>query len=150
VRRRIDTYLALAALLSLVTGCAPGGDDQGCQEVSIAVADVATAGQEDPVELTATITADGAPVAGADVGFFVHHESEDGDEGGRVTANAETDADGVATVSYAGSDDLPAFSDQTVSGYSAALVSSEGKYCRSRSDVASVDVPCAGFACDGG
>ena len=65
------------------------------------------------------------------------------------TANAETDTEGVATVAYAGSDDLPAFSDQTLSGYSAALVSSEGKYCRSRSEIASLDVPCAGSACDG-
>lgn len=108
---------------------------------------VATASPEEPIELTATIVAEGSPVAGADVAFSVHHESEDGGEEGRVTANAETDTEGVATVSYAGSGDLPAFSDQTVSGYSAALVSSEGTYCRSRSDVASLDVPCAGFAC---
>lgn len=147
MRRRIDTLLALAALLTLVTSCS-AGSEQGCQEVSIAVADVATASPDDPVELTATILADGAPVPGADVAFYVYHRGEDGDEGGRVTANAETDAEGVATMVYAGSDDLPAFSDQTVSGYSAALVSSEGKYCRSRSDVASLDVPCAGFACD--
>ncbi|GAB3006632.1 hypothetical protein GCM10027184_75170 [Saccharothrix stipae] len=144
VRQRVCTLLALAALLTLATSCA-AGSGQGCREVSIAVADVATVSPADPVELTATILVDGAPVPGADVAFYVHH----GSEGGRVTANAETDAEGVATVVYAGSDDLPAFSDQTVSGYSAALVSSEGTYCRSRSEIASLDVPCAGFACDG-
>lgn len=142
MRHRVGTLLTLAALLTLATSCA-AGSEQGCQEVSIAVADVATVSQKDPVELTATILVDGAPVPGADVAFYVHH----GSEGGRVTANAETDAEGVATVTYAGSDDLPAFSDQTVSGYSAALVSSEGTYCRSRSEIASLDVPCAGFAC---
>lgn len=149
MRRRIDTLLALAVLLTLATSCS-AGREQGCQEVSIAVADVATVGPEDPVELTATILADGAPVPGADVAFFVHHTSEDGDEEGGVAANAETDAEGVATMLFAGSADLPAFSDQTVTGYSAALVSSDGRYCRSGSEVASLDVPCAGSACDGG
>ncbi|WP_125774979.1 Ig-like domain-containing protein [Antribacter gilvus] len=149
MRRPIAALLVLPALLALVAGCAAGGG-QGCQEVTIEVRAVATVSAEDPVPLTATIQADGAPVPGADVAFYVYHESTAGeDEGGAVTANAETDAEGVATVTYTGSADLPAFSDQVVTGYSAALVSSEGTYCRSRSEVASLDVPCAGFACTG-
>jgi hypothetical protein len=147
VRQRVAALLVLAALLTLATSCA-AGSEQGCQEVSIAVADVATVSPDEPVELTATILADGAPVTGADVAFYVHHRSEDGDESGAVAANVETDAAGVATMVYAGSDDLPAFSDQTVTGYSAALVSSDGRYCRSRSKIAILDVPCAGSACD--
>lgn len=137
--------MRLSSCRVLLTGCAVSamgavgstGCGAGCTKTTLTVEPV-TSAASGPVTLEARLTAGGDPLPGAGIAFFVE-VSAPADRAGRSIGGADTDSDGVATVSFdagLGSLVLP---DETVTGYSAEFrvtgsVDREGDFCRSRGE----------------
>lgn len=141
----------LAALLLSGCGLIGLGDGGGCVETALDAQDVAVADEAEPVRLAAVLTAGGEPVEGADIGFFMHRQGEDGDVRILSVGSGETDAEGAAERVYpGGSRDISAARSEEVVGYTAEFrqinLIDDVRYCSARGK-AEVDVPCAGFGC---
>lgn len=155
MHRRVTGALAAVAVLiaPLLTGCGflPGTTNR-CDQTSIGVEDVSAETGEEPLALTALLTADGQPVAGAEVAFYIFRSRDGVLQAGTYSGSGTTDADGVAELRFeGGSQDILSASAEKVESYSAEYVA-EGevggvRYCGSTSDRAVIDVPCAGFGC---
>lgn len=138
-------------MLAAATGCGLEPGSGSCTETQLELVDVSAATETTPLTLEGRLTADGGPLAGATVSFFVVRRGPDGDVLGVSVGSAGTGADGWAALTVpGGSRDLPAFSDQQVESYTARfsqLSKIDGvQYCRTSAE-AELDVPCAGFAC---
>lgn len=92
---------------------------------------------EGPVTLRARLTADGDPVAGAAIVFFVEVTAPT-PRSGRSIGDADTSADGVAAVSVRAGLKALVLADEAVKGYSAEFrvtsSADDGDYCRTRSE----------------
>ncbi|MEU5610256.1 Ig-like domain-containing protein [Streptomyces sparsogenes] len=88
--------VAVAASGTLLAGCSPS-QVSGCTGVSLAVHDTRTGRVTDDLHLTARLTADGRPVAGRRVNFWLYDRGPGQPPGSGVFVGTKpTDADGVA------------------------------------------------------
>lgn len=150
--RRVTGAIAVGLLATTLTGCSalPGAHD--CTPTSIEVADVSTDSETEPLALTARLTADGNPVSGAELSYYLIRSRDGEDQAPELAGSATTDADGNAELRYeGGAVDILAASSEVVEAYTAEYVSKglidDTRYCGSTSDSAVIDVPCAGFGC---
>lgn len=131
------------------TGCSFPSDSDGCVPTEIESVRVTNVDPAERVALTGRLTAEGEPIEGAEVIFWLFYTDENGEESGRSIGVVETDADGLAELAFAGAGDLPGFSTDTVvayqTEYSSILTSAD--HCGSSSEKVALDLPCAGFAC---
>ncbi|THV34700.1 hypothetical protein [Glycomyces buryatensis] len=157
--RRVTTVgFGLWAMAPLVlvagAGCVNIPGSGGCVSTEVEAAAVATGDPTEPVVLTGRLTADGEPVEGSELEFFLFRTDENGElQNGTTLGEVETDSDGRAErVFEGGSRDLPAFSTETVASYRVEYSSDSNvdgvEYCASSSEQAALDVPCAGFGCE--
>lgn len=148
----IGAWLAGAAVLFAAPGCGLGSGS-GCSDTVITVEPVATEDMDEALVFTAHLSADDQPIEGAELEFYVFNTGPDGElQNGTVQGTAVTDADGIAElVIEGGSRSLSAFEDEVVTSYKAKYRSKDlidgERYCAETSDMASIDVPCAGFGC---
>ncbi|WP_158847655.1 hypothetical protein [Saccharothrix deserti] len=141
--RRGFRVAGLPAVLLAVTGLAACGTEPGsrsCTETAIAVADVTVTDRVAPLTLTATMTAGGKPVQGAELAFFIAVGPVDGKTTGRRVAEETTDADGVATHERPDGVDGLLVGDRKIDRYSVEfnpINKIDGvQYCRARGDAA--------------
>jgi hypothetical protein len=146
----VGLWTTLPLLLIAGTGCSFPFDSGGCVPTEVESVDVATDDPDERVVLTGRLTSEGEPVEGADVQFRLFYTDESGEAHGRSIGVAETDADGLAELAYASADDLPGFSTDTVVAYQTqySSIADTADYCSSSSEKVTLDVPCAGFACE--
>ncbi len=134
--------IAVVGSLVLGPGCSlePGSGD--CREVEIEAEPVTVADPLAPLELTATLTADGEAVAGAEIAFATITEGTpnvpEGETGGRHVGEAETGADGVARFERPEGIDGLLLPEERLVGYRADFTPLEEldgvQYCRARTD----------------
>ncbi|WP_100448563.1 hypothetical protein [Glycomyces xiaoerkulensis] len=153
--RRLCAAALLAALPLAGCGIAGDGQGSGCVDTELEARDVAVGEETEPFTLTGVLTAGGEPVEGAELGFFMHREEEDGHVKVTTAGSGVTDAEGRAERSYEGGPrDIGAFSTEEVVGYSVEYrqvdLIDEVRYCDARSGRVELEVPCAGFGCEFG
>jgi len=92
----------VAAATTLLTGCSPS-NVYGCAGVSLAVRDTHVAAITDDLPLTATLTADGKPLAGQQINFWLYDAGPGQTSGAGVFVGTKsTGPDGVARLTLAG------------------------------------------------
>lgn len=151
-RRATEAAVLLIALLASGCGLVGQGLGGGCVETKLEARGVVVDDETEPLRLSAVLTADGAPVEGAELGFFMHRKGEDGEVRVLSVGSDVTDAEGEAErVYHGGSRDISAARSEKVVGYSVEFrqidLIDDVRYCDGRSGTAELDAPCAGFAC---
>lgn len=108
----------IIGLILLVSPDNRTSNQRGCTEVVLVASPVTVNDPHAPVTFTATMTADGRPVAGAELIYFIEPETPSGEQGvGGGTGKAKTDTNGIARfVRDAGIDGL-AFGNDRLTEY---------------------------------
>lgn len=119
---------AVAAACALLTGCSRS-QVYGCTGVSLAVRDTHVERITDDLPLTATLTAEGKPVAGRRVNFWLYDKGRGQPSGAGVfVGTRSTGADGVARLTVAGGPAGVLTAGTTPTGFGAELPQSKA-YC---------------------
>ncbi|SCF16844.1 hypothetical protein GA0074695_3942 [Micromonospora viridifaciens] len=119
-------------------GCGTEPGSRSCTVTTISIQDVRVTDPLAPLTLTATVTANGRPLPGADLAYFIAVGRPGERTVGHVVGQATTDDDGVARyVRKHGVDGL-AFSDERIDRYSVEYSPlnkiDNVQYCRARAD----------------
>lgn len=135
---RAAGLLAVLVAATALAGCGTEPGSGSCTETAIAVEAVRVTDPVAPLTLTATMTAGGKPVEGAELAYFIAVGKTGEKAVGRRVGESTTGVDGVARYRrQAGADGL-AFSDERVDGYSVEFnpINKIGgvQYCRARAD----------------
>ncbi|MEU4767609.1 hypothetical protein AB0H12_30585 [Actinosynnema sp. NPDC023794] len=137
---RLSGLLAVLVAVSGLTACGTEPGSGSCAETVLSVEDVRVTDPVTPLTLTATMTADGKPVKGAELAFFIGVGPVGEKAVGRRVGEATTGDGGVAAFVREDGVDGLAFSDERVDGYTVEfnpINKIDGvQYCRSRGDAA--------------
>ena len=140
--RRIGHVWTLLVATSLVVsaGCGILTGGKICTDTDLATPPIHFLESQEPLTITATLTSDGAPVAGADVIFFVYRLAAGqaaSSEVGFNIGSGTTDAGGVARYTRKGGIQGLVHSDERLTGYEAQYRPSANvggvQYCGARS-----------------
>ncbi|MGH9184494.1 MAG: hypothetical protein ACRD0U_01545 [Acidimicrobiales bacterium] len=121
-RRRCRPWILLgvvaAALVAGAGGCGLESGSDSCTDVTLEAEPVTVNDPFEPLALTARMTANGKPLAGAELNFFIEPETPSGEKGvGGGTGRATTDAEGVARFVREGGIDGLVFGEDRLTEY---------------------------------
>jgi hypothetical protein len=130
--------VAAFVFVSGLAGCGSEPGSRSCTVTTISVQDVPVTDPLAPLTLTATVTAGGRPLRGAELAYFIAVGRTGEPTVGRVVGKATTGDDGVARyVRKHGVDGLT-FSDERIDRYSVEFNPinkiNNVQYCRARGD----------------
>ncbi|MEU2613122.1 hypothetical protein ABZ570_16300 [Micromonospora sp. NPDC007271] len=133
-----ERLLVVTLVVSGLAGCGSEPGSRSCTVMAISIPDVRVTDPLAPLTLTATVTANGRPLAGAELAYFIAVGRQGEQTVGRVVGQARTGDDGVARyVRQHGVDGLT-FSDERIDRYSVEYspINKIGnvQYCRARAD----------------
>ena len=129
--------MALLCAATPVLGACSG---RGCDSTNLAVTPIDRSSLESPVTLEARLTSGGDPVGGAAVSFFVLRDGPMTKSRSRLVGAADTDANGVARLSFSRGLASLEPPDYVIHGYSAefrftgSVPGREGDLCRAQSE----------------
>lgn len=137
---------AVAAAGALATGCSQS-QVSGCRDVALAVRDTHVQRVTDDLTLTATLTADGRPVAGQQVNFWLYDKGPGLPPGSGVYVGTKsTGAAGQARLNLVGGPARALTAGSTPTGFGAEIP--QGKhYCAANTRAALVCGPSAPPVC---
>lgn len=129
--------IVVLAMVWVALGLSTGGGG-GCTSTTLTVGAVPAAVRTGRVTLEARLTADGEPLQGAGVSFFVTGTGPN-DWTGQSVGGADSDADGTARVTLDAGLEAQVPAGYQVDGYRAEFrgtssVDDEGDYCRSNGE----------------
>jgi hypothetical protein len=138
VSKRVVVVVAALVAVSGLAGCGTEPGSGSCTVTTISISDVRVTNPLTPLTLTATMTADGRPVRGAELAFFIAVGRTGERTVGQLVGEATSSDDGVARYVREDGVDGLAFSDERVDRYSVEYqpINKIGdvQYCRARAD----------------